>query len=139
MPTLAGFWAGRDVALRRAVGQIATDDEEARARDERDRDRAHLLRLLEAEQILPQGSVPQSSAELRAAVHGFLWSTPARLVGLSLDDLTGEVEPVNIPGVGPDRFASWTRKMRADLETITPSGDVHVAVPKRRQDGGAGR
>jgi 4-alpha-glucanotransferase len=138
MPTLAGFWAGRDVTLRREVGQIASDDEEARARDERDRDRAHLLRLLEAEQILPQGSVPQSSAELRAAVHGFLWSTPARLVGLSLDDLAGEVEPVNIPGVGPDRFASWTRKMRADLETITTSEDVHVAVPRRRPGGRAG-
>jgi 4-alpha-glucanotransferase len=139
MPTLAGFWAARDVTLRRQVGQLANDDEEARARDERDRDRGHLLRLLEAERILPQGSALQSSAELRAAVHGFLWSTPAQLVGLSLDDLAGEVEPVNIPGVGPDRFASWTRKMRADLETITTSEDVNVAVPRRRQDGLAGR
>jgi 4-alpha-glucanotransferase len=139
MPTLAGFWAGRDVTLRREVGQIATDAEEARARDERDRDRAQLLNLLQAEQILPQGSVPQSSAELRAAVHGFLWSTPAQLVGLSLDDLAGEVDPINIPGVGPDRFPSWTRKMRADLETITTSEDVHVAVPKRRFGGIAGR
>jgi 4-alpha-glucanotransferase len=139
MPTLAGFWAGHDVTLRREVGQIANDDEEARARDERDRDRAHLLRLLEAERILPQGSVPQSSAELRAAVHGFLWRTPAQLVGLSLDDLAGEVEPVNIPGVGPDRFASWTRKMRADLETITTSEDVHVAVPRRWPGDIAGR
>jgi 4-alpha-glucanotransferase len=139
MPTLAGFWAGRDVTLRRQVGQIGSDDEEARARDDRDRDRGHLLRLLETERILPQGSVLQSSAELRAAVHGFLWSTPAQLVGLSLDDLAGEIEPVNIPGVGPDRFASWTRKMRADLETITTSEDVNVAVPRRRQDGSAGR
>ncbi len=139
MPTLAGFWAARDVALRREVGQLATDDDEAKALEERDRDRGHLLRLLEAEQILPQGSVPQSSAELRAAVHGFLWSTPAQLVGLSLDDLAGEVEPVNIPGVGPDRFASWTRKMRADLETITTSEDVHVAVPRRRPGNVIGR
>jgi 4-alpha-glucanotransferase len=139
MPTLAGFWAARDVSLRREVGQLASDDDEAKALDERDRDRGHLLRLLEAEQILPQGSVPQSSAELRAAVHGFLWSTPAQLVGLSLDDLAGEVEPVNIPGVGPDRFASWTRKMRADLETITTSDDVHVAVPRRRPGNVTGR
>jgi 4-alpha-glucanotransferase len=139
MPTLAGFWVGRDVALRREVGQLANDEEEARAREERDRDRAHLLRLLEAERILPQGTLPQSSAELRAAVHGFLWSTPAQLVGLSLDDLAGEVEPVNLPGVGPDRFPSWTRKMRADLETITTSEDVHVAVPRRRPGGSTGR
>lgn len=138
MPTLAGFWAARDVTLRREVGQLS-DEDETRALDERDRDRGHLLRLLEAEQILPQGSVPQSSAELRAAVHGFLWSTPAQLVGLSLDDLAGEVEPVNIPGVGPDRYASWTRKMRADLETITTSEDVHIAVPRRRSGNVTGR
>jgi len=138
MPTIAGFWAGRDLDLRRELGQIATDEEERRAREERDRDRGLLARLLEAERILPHGAVPRSSAELRAAVHGFLWSTPAQLVGLSLDDLAGEIEPVNVPGVGPDRFASWTRKMRADLETITTSEDVNVALPRRRPHDDAG-
>ena len=90
------------------------------------------MSLLEREQILPHGQTPRSSAELRAAVHGFLWSTPAQLVGLSLDDLAGEVEPVNVPGVGPDRFASWTRKMRADLETITTSDEADVILRDAR-------
>jgi 4-alpha-glucanotransferase len=124
MPTIAGFWAERDIELRRQLGLIADDDEETRARADRDRDRAALLGLLAREQILPQGQAPRSSAELRAAVHEFLWSTPAQLVGLSLDDLAGEVEPVNVPGVGPDKFASWTRKMRSDLESITTSNEA---------------
>lgn len=133
MPTLAGFWAEYDIGLRRELGLISDDADEARARAERDRDRAALLGLLEAEQILPQGQPPRSSAELRAAVHGFLWSTPAQLVGLSLDDLAGEVEPVNVPGVGPERFASWTRKMRSDLETITTSDEADIIL---RETGG---
>jgi 4-alpha-glucanotransferase len=132
MPTLAGFWAERDISVRRELGLIADDSEEARARAERDRDRGALLGLLEQEQILPQGQAPRSSAELRAAVHGFLWSTPAQLVGLSLDDLAGEVEPVNVPGVGPEKFASWTRKMRADLEAITTSDEADIILRETR-------
>ena len=105
-------------------GSSPNDDEEARARDERDRDRGASAAPARSGTDLAAGRGRRSSsAELRAAVHGFLWSTPAQLVGLSLDDLAGEVEPVNVPGVGPDRFPSWTRKMRADLETITTSDE----------------
>ena len=131
MPTLVGFWSERDIAVRREVGLIADDEEEQRARAERDRDRGALMRLLDEEHIMP-GGAPQSSAELRAAVHGFLWSTPAQLVGLSLDDLAGEIDAVNVPGVGADKYPSWTRKMRADLETITSSDEADVILARTR-------
>jgi 4-alpha-glucanotransferase len=131
MPTLAGFWSERDIAVRRQLGLIADDDEEARARSERDRDRGALVSLLNSEGIIPEGT-PHSSAELRAAVHGFLWSTPAQLVGLSLDDLAGETEAVNVPGVGPDRYPCWMRKMHADLETITSSQDADVILARSK-------
>lgn len=131
MPTLAGFWSERDITIRRQVGLIADDAEEARARAERDRERGALVRLLDAEHLLPGGTV-RSSAELRAAVHGFLWSTPAQLVGLALDDLAGEIDAVNVPGVGSDKYPCWTRKMRADLETITTSDEADVILPRTR-------
>jgi (1->4)-alpha-D-glucan 1-alpha-D-glucosylmutase len=61
-------------------------------------------------------------------VHAFVCRTPSRLAGLSLDDLAGEVEQVNVPGVGPDTFPCWTRKMRDSLETIMQSSDAHIAL-----------
>jgi 4-alpha-glucanotransferase len=136
MPAISGFWMGRDIDVRRQVGLIASDDDAVRAHAERDKEREALLRRLADDHVLPEPRTPKSLAELRGAVHAFLCRTPARLVGISLDDLTGEAEPVNVPGVGPERYSSWTRKMRDTLETITVSDDTRAAL---RCDGRAGR
>jgi 4-alpha-glucanotransferase len=128
MPTIAGFWEGRDIEVRSDVGLIASEADAERAREDRETDRAALLRRLRAEKLIPRGQAPETPAELRGAVHAFLCRTPSQLVGLSLDDLAGEVEPVNVPGVGADKYPSWTRKMRLDLATITASDDVRTAL-----------
>jgi len=128
MATLAGFWQGRDIDLRAEVGLIPDDAGVERARDERDREREALLRRLKLEKILPAARMPKSPAEFRAAMHAFLCRTPSRLVGFSLDDLAGEVDQVNVPGVGADKFPCWTRKMHEALETLQQSRDVRTAL-----------
>ena len=106
------------------VGMLSSDDEVGQARADRARDRAELVRLLASERILPTDAPPETTADLSGAVHEFLCRSPAELVGLSLDDLGGELDSVNVPGVGPDRHSSWTRKMRLTLEEIRASDDV---------------
>jgi 4-alpha-glucanotransferase len=128
MPTLAGFWQGKDIDTRAAVGIIDTEDAATRAHQERDRERQALLRLLTSERILPDEVAPAAAADLSGAVHEFLCRTPAELVGLSLDDLGGELDAVNVPGVGPDKHSSWTRKMRLPLEEIAASDDVRKSL-----------
>jgi 4-alpha-glucanotransferase len=128
LPTISGFWDERDIELRAAVGLIDAGDAAARARDARDAERSALVARLAAERILPSAKAPPTPAELRGAVHAFLCRTPSRLVGLALDDLAGELEPVNVPGVGPEKHASWTRKMRQPLEVIMASDDVRTAL-----------
>jgi 4-alpha-glucanotransferase len=128
MPTLDAFAQGRDITLRREAGLIPADDQEIAARAERQRDMRALLRRLRGAGVLTADASAMSGARFRAAVHAFLCRTPSQLVGLSLDDLCGEVEPVNLPGVGPDRFSSWTRKMSRSLAEIAAARDVSAAM-----------
>jgi 4-alpha-glucanotransferase len=118
-PPLASFWQGRDLTLRRQVGQIPHDESLANERARRDRDRQHLIELLIGERLLA-GDIRDrpSFEELCIAVHRFLAATPSPLIGVMLDDLAGETEPVNIPGVGADRHEAWSRKMGRTLEAI---------------------
>lgn len=128
MPPLAGFWSGRDIDARRRVGLIGSDADAARARVERQQDVDALLARLTHEKVIRGPGYVYSPEDLCAAVHGFLCRTPSQLVGLSLDDLVGEEEAVNIPGVGADLHPSWTRKMRQPLEVITESDEVRAAL-----------
>ena len=119
MPTLEGYWRGRDLVIKREVGMIESADELRRLRAERQRERRELFRRLTAEGIISGDPEHVTGSELRAAVHAFLERTPASLVGFSLEDLVGELEPVNVPGVDGERFESWTRKLHVPLEELS--------------------
>jgi 4-alpha-glucanotransferase len=135
---LAGFLSGRDLRLRRQVGQIASDGELEARQLERSRDCAALRRRLAIEGLLPSAATPLPPDRFATAVTGFLCRTPAPLVGLSLDDLVGEAEPVNLPGVAADRHRSWTRRMRVSLDQLPSNPAVRsslAAVPPERRIG----
>ena len=132
MPTLAGFWKGRDIELRREVGQLETQKAAREARATRERERADLVGVLTREGILPEGLDEVTADHVRAGVHAFLRRTPSWLAGLSLDDLVGEEEPVNLPGVGPEQFGSWTRRLSKSLACIRTDPDVRRALGVER-------
>jgi len=116
-PPLAGFWRGRDLEVRRELSLLAGEKELADAQKERAHTRAALLRRLVADGLLSK--VESYSAEdLIRAVHLFLARTPCPLLGISLDDLAGETDPVNLPGVELSQYSSWSRRMGKDVESI---------------------
>ena len=143
LPTIEGFWRGDDIALRRAVGLIETDEAASAERAGRVGEKRALLERLVADGVLESSSVfgeappsdsdlpnawPPAGPTLRAAMHEFLCRTPAALVGLSLADVVGEVAPVNVPGVGQDRFSSWTRRLAMPLEDLDADPGVAAAI-----------
>jgi 4-alpha-glucanotransferase len=127
LPTMAGWWLGRDLTSDAAVEQ-------------RTRDRENLLHMVNeylsdtpAESASDAPFSPEESAALLvltthevllesdrdllgrfvAAVHQLLCTSGATLVSLSLDDLVLETEQVNRPGVSLAEYRSWSRKMTA--------------------------
>lgn len=115
---LAGFAPGRDLELRRRAGHLATDEALEGSRAERRASYHRLLERLRAEGLLEPWEAEPPIERLLGAVHAFLGRTPARLVAVSLDDLTGERDPVNLPGVGANGHPSWTRRMSVFLEEL---------------------
>ena len=50
-------------------------------------------------------------------------------MGIYLEDLVGEREPVNLPGVASELFQSWTRRLSHSLEAIATDLEVAIAFP----------
>jgi 4-alpha-glucanotransferase len=129
MVPLAGFRDGRDLMLRRRVGVIADDAALAKAQAQRGCDFDALIRRLRADGLLTDAdSTGVNSLRLCAAVNRYLRLTSAPLVGISLDDLAGETEPVNLPGVGQDRYRNWSRRMRVPLEELCASQEISRSI-----------
>ena len=131
MASLAGFWTERDVQLRELVGELRGRAATA-ARRNRDVDREALADMLADEGLLPESDEPLDHTALRAAVHAFLRRTPSWLVGLALDDLLGEAEPVNLPGVHPDKYPMWRVRQAAPLERLREDPSVRLALGAER-------
>ncbi len=130
MATITGFWTARDIELQHMAGLIPSNEQAAAALAHRDNERRFLVERLVAEGALKSSLAESpSNSELRGGVHRFLCSTPAALVGVYLEDLVGEREPVNLPGVSPDLFRSWTRRLSRSLEGIADDPEVATAFP----------
>ena len=125
---LAGYRRGRDLELRRAAGQIASDAELERMRAARTRELAALERRLRSDGAVARGASVGSDAGFVGAVHRFLARTPAPLVGVYLDDLVSEADPVNLPGVRPERYAGWSRRHTVPVAGLKVNAEVSEAL-----------
>jgi len=125
LPTLRGFFAGRDIDWREQLGIMdrAGSDKDRAARAEACR---ALVRLLAEEGLLPEVIDPRKPpAEIPwsivVAVHRFLASTPAEIALMQIADATGDLEQENLPGT-VEGHANWSR--RSSL-TIAELGEDH--------------
>lgn len=129
LPTLAGFWCGRDLESRRAVGLIASDEDLQRLRAERLRDKQFMLDALHGQALLPHdyprdaALLPELTGELHNAVTGFLAGTPSMLMTLNQEDLTKETDQQNMPST-THQYPNWRRKMKYSVEQLHTEPDA---------------
>jgi 4-alpha-glucanotransferase len=116
LPTLRGWWEGRDLDLKEQLGLFPAVGEASRQRQARERDRMQFLEVLRRERLLPDDGEPDIPTLARAA-HAFLARTPSVLAMAQIDDLTDEVEPVNVPATS-DEHPNWRRRLSMTLEEL---------------------
>jgi 4-alpha-glucanotransferase len=121
LPTLGGYWTGRDITVKKELGIYDTDESAALDMEKRRRDKELLLKSLM--RALPEGHVPEEeflremSPELVLAVHRFLGGTPSMMVAVILDDILGVPDQQNIPGTEHE-YPNWRQRMPIPLEEV---------------------
>jgi 4-alpha-glucanotransferase len=138
LPTLAGFWCGRDIEARREVGVIASEEDFESAMEDRLKDKQLLLSHLIESTLLPEDYpadaqlLPELTGELHNAVIGFLASTPADLFMLPIEDLMKSKDQQNLPGTTAE-YPNWRRKTDFTLEDLRqrPESCAYAAMLRR--------
>ncbi|HTW66167.1 MAG TPA: 4-alpha-glucanotransferase [Bryobacteraceae bacterium] len=129
LPTLAGFWIGRDIDARRDAGLLPDPDAYRRMHDDRRREKQKLLDLLFELKLLPDwlprdaSRIPELTGELHNAIVGFLTSTPSKLMVLNQEDLLKQLEQQNLPG-STQEYPNWRRKMKCTVEELWTSNEI---------------
>lgn len=143
LPTFRGWWRGDDIARRKRFGLISDTGAQTQERS-RQIERADLLKDLratgrlsreDAVTITPDDAPPA----LISAVHAHLAQAPSRLFAARLEDLAGEVDPVNVPAT-VDEYPNWRQKLTPPLDQLAEAPlfrDIVAALsharPRARQ------
>ncbi|MFG1396574.1 4-alpha-glucanotransferase [Roseixanthobacter pseudopolyaromaticivorans] len=106
LPTVTGWWSGRDIDWRSPAGLLAEGNSEEAERIGRNDDRAHLWAAI-GDNGLP--AAEQGEAVLDAAFQ-FLAETPSPLVVVPMEDALALPEQPNLPGT-VEEHPNWRRRL----------------------------
>jgi 4-alpha-glucanotransferase len=110
LPTVAGWWRGRDIEVRGQLGSVANEREQAG----RDEDRRALWRAFrEAKVASGKPPPPDQGARVDDAAVQFIACTPSRLALLPLEDALGLEDQPNMPGT-IEQQPNWRRRYRGE-------------------------
>ncbi|MEM0988330.1 MAG: 4-alpha-glucanotransferase [Pseudomonadota bacterium] len=124
LPSIAGWWEGREIATRDELGHPVGPHE----RDERARDRVTLCHMLAGELLLPGGidpdhPPPTADSHLCHAIHRLLCRGGADLVAIGLDDIFAIPDQQNVPGT-VDEQPNWRRRAPAQVQDLADAPEI---------------
>ncbi len=133
LPTLYGYWQGRDIAVKEELGIYADENSAEQDRESRRRDRRLVLQALRDAGLI--GSDPdddmEMSPQLCAAVYAYLAMTKCRIALVSLDDPLGVLDQQNLPGT-VDEHPNWRQKTPEPLSEILNDSRVEAVFREMR-------
>ena len=119
LPTLSGYWCGRDLDVRELLDLFPDADTRDRQYSERDLDRRRLLEALDRQQLRP-GEVADAKTgrptnEMITAVHRYIARSESAIMMLQMEDVFGQVDQANVPGTVQEQ-PNWRRRLELPLE-----------------------
>lgn len=125
LPTVAGWWCGRDIEWNRDIGRGPPADN---AEEERRTDRSLLWQALARSSATgaaePPARMPAPVVDA-ALVH--VASSACPLAILPVEDLIGAVEQPNLPGT-IDAHPNWRRRLPAPTDALLTQADVAARI-----------
>ncbi len=126
LPTLAGYWEGRDLDLRNRLNlypspRLAEQDAASRAQD-----RHLLVQALVRENLVPPDYLPPANScpeDLRRGVLAYLGRSRAALVEVRLEDFLGLTAQQNLPGTIA-QHPNWRQKILPPLEDLRRNPEI---------------
>jgi 4-alpha-glucanotransferase len=122
LPTIGGFWEGRDVHHRMELGLLPSEASAEKLVHERALDRLRLHDRLVSEGLLPADQ-PVAARSLREGIHEFIARTPCTLAMVQIEDVFGELEQANLPGTTTEH-PNWRRRLHRPIESWEGSDEL---------------
>ena len=121
LATLAGWWEGRDMAVREALDLFPSEEVRTKYVAGRAQERARIVQALEREKLIEAGSIDPErdpmTPELARVMHEYLARSPSLLMGVQPEDIVLVREQANMPGT-VDEHPNWRRKLPLTLEEL---------------------
>ncbi len=128
LPTVAGWWSGRDIDWQARLGE--GDDDIAKARAARGNDRGQLWDACVAAGVAagpqPEPQTPEPAVD---AVVAYVAASACPLAIVPIEDLVGLEEQPNCPGT-IDEHPNWRRRLPAAADKLleTPAVAARIAA-----------
>lgn len=127
LPTVAGWWAGRDIDWRRRLALLGEHQDVNHERRARGKARAKLAGTLG---LLGNGARPSaleaadlSTSQVLDACARHIGRTPSPLAILPVEDVLGLEEQANLPGT-LDEHPNWRRRWMAEADVLLAPDEV---------------
>lgn len=137
LPTVSGWWRGRDIEWHAQVGMLPPDSSIEEEQVQRAHDR-HMLwgALLYAGVEAGEQPAPKNSDEVVNAALQLVAKTPSPLAIFSLDDIYGGIEQPNLPGT-INQHPNWRRRLpQAAPELLQqPVAEQRLEMIRQSRDG----
>jgi len=124
LPTLCGYWAGRDIEVKEQANLYPHPEDLERDRQEREHDRNQLWEALKGKELVTGNCPARLSMKEIQALYRYLASTPSKLLMVQLEDALAEIETPNLPGAPDSSYPSWRVKLSQPLDTWLRSPEV---------------